>query len=117
MKELICIVCPNGCHLQVDEENGFRVTGSACPRGEEYGRNELLHPVRVLTGTVRHHGAELPRCPVRTNGAIPKEKLLEAAQALCSVDVTAPVRRGDVVLADVCGTGVDVVAARDFLGE
>ena len=114
MKELICIVCPNGCHLQVDAENGCKVTGNACPRGEEYGRNELLHPTRVLTGTVRLHGAELARCPVKTRGAIPKEKLLDAARALCTVDVTAPVRRGDVVLADVCGTGVDVVAARDL---
>ena len=114
MKELICIVCPNGCHLQVDEENGFQVTGNACPKGEEYGRNELLHPTRVLTGTVRLHGGPLPRCPVKTNGAIPKEKLLDAARALCGVDIAAPVRRGDVVLADVCGTGVDVVAARDF---
>jgi len=114
MKELICIVCPNGCRLRVDEENGFQVTGNACPRGEEYGRNELLHPTRVLTGTVRLHGAALSRCPVKTNGAIPKEKLLDAARALCEVDVTAPVRRGDVVLADICGTGVDVVATRGF---
>ena len=114
MKELICIVCPNGCRLQVDGENGYQVSGNACPRGEEYGRNELLQPTRVLTGTVRLHGAELARCPVKTRGAIPKEKLLDAARALCAVDVTAPVRRGDVVLADVCGTGVDVVAARDL---
>ena len=114
MKELICIVCPNGCRLQVDEANGCAVTGNACPRGEEYGRNELLHPVRVLTGTVRLHGAALARCPVKSSGASPKEKLLEAAQALCAVDAVAPVRRGDVVLADVCGTGVDIVAARDF---
>ena len=113
MKEMVCIVCPRGCRLQADSEG--RVTGNACPRGEEYGRNELLHPVRVLTGTVRLHGAALTRCPVKTRGAIPKELLLSAAQALCEVDVTAPVRRGDVVLANVCGTGVDVVAARDFM--
>ncbi len=115
MRELICIVCPNGCHLRVDEANGYTVTGNACPRGEEYGRNELLHPVRVLTGTVRLHGAALRRCPVKTNGAIPKEKLLEAAQALCGVDVRAPVHIGEVVLPDVCGTGVDVVATRNIL--
>ena len=83
MKELICIVCPNGCHLRVDETGGCRVTGNACPRGEEYGRSEVLHPTRVLTGTVRLHGAALPRCPVKTRSPIPKEKLLEAARALC----------------------------------
>ena len=49
MKELICIVCPKGCHLKVDEENGCAVTGNGCPRGAEYGKNELLHPTRVLT--------------------------------------------------------------------
>ena len=115
MKELICIVCPNGCHLRVDETGGCRVTGNACPRGEEYGRSEVLHPTRVLTGTVRLHGAALPRCPVKTRSPIPKERLLEAARALCQVDVQAPVRTGDVVLADLCGTGVDLVAARTIL--
>ena len=38
MKELICITCPKGCHLKVDEEHGYTVTGNSCPRGEEYGR-------------------------------------------------------------------------------
>ena len=115
MKELICIVCPNGCRLRVDEENGCRVTGNACPRGEEYGKNEVLHPVRVLTGTVRLHGAARPRCPVKTRSPIPKEKLLEAAQALCHVDVQAPVHTGDGVRPDLGGRGVDLVAARTFL--
>lgn len=115
MKELICIVCPNGCRLRVDEERGCQVTGNACPRGEEYGRTELLHPMRVLTGTVKIHGGSIPRCPVKTRGPIPKEKLLDAAKALGRVDLQAPVRVGDAVLADICGTGVDVVATRSIL--
>ena len=49
MTELICITCPKGCHLRVDEEKGFAVTGNSCPRGAEYGRNELQHPVRTVT--------------------------------------------------------------------
>ena len=114
MKELICIVCPNGCHLRVDEENHYQVTGNACPRGEEYGRAELLHPVRVLTGTVKIHSRTAARCPVKTKGPIPKEKILDAARALGSVNLQAPVHAGDVVLADVCGTGVDVVATRSL---
>ena len=115
MKELICTVCPNGCRILVDEENGYQVTGNACPRGEEYGRTELLYPSRVLTGTVRLHGASLRRCPVKTKGPIPRDKLLEAARALSGVDATAPVQAGDVLLPDVCGTGVDVVATRSIL--
>ena len=26
MKDLICIMCPKGCHLKVDEEHGYTVT-------------------------------------------------------------------------------------------
>ena len=115
MRELICIVCPNGCHLRVDEENGYQVSGNACPRGGEYGRAELLHPTRVLTGTVRLHGGEISRCPVKTREPIPKDRILDAARALGSVDLQVPVWVGDVVLSNVCGTGVDVVATRTVL--
>ena len=34
MRELICITCPKGCHLKVDEENDYKVTGNGCPRGK-----------------------------------------------------------------------------------
>ena len=49
MKDLICIMCPKGCHLKVDEEHGYTVTGNRCPRGAEYGHNELKNPTRVIT--------------------------------------------------------------------
>ena len=112
MKELICIVCPNGCRVRVDEEIHYQVTGNACPRGEDYGRTEMLHPTRVLTGTVKIPGGMISRCPVKTKEPIPKEKILHAARALSDVDLQVPVRVGDVVLPDICGTGVDVVATR-----
>ena len=71
MKELICIVCPKGCHLKVDEENGYAVTGNSCPRGAEYGKNELSNPTRMLTSTVCIEGGIYPRLPVKTSQAIP----------------------------------------------
>ena len=114
MKDLICIVCPRGCHLQVDEENGYAVTGNSCPRGAQYGAAELQHPVRVLTSTVRLTGCEARRCPVKTNAAIPKELLFEAMRALDAVELTAPVKVGQVALADLLGTGVDVVCTKAF---
>lgn len=115
MKELICIVCPQGCHLKVDEENGFAVTGNSCPRGAEYGKMEMTHPTRVVTSTVRCEGGLYPRCPVKTDRAIPKEKIFEVMQALEGIVLTAPVRVGQVVVGDVCGTGADVVATRELL--
>ena len=77
MKELICITCPKGCHLKVDEKT-FAVTGNACPRGAVYGENELRNPVRVLTSTVAVLGSGAQRLPVKTDRPIPKGKLFAA---------------------------------------
>lgn len=112
MRELICIVCPRGCHLQVDEEHGYSVAGNSCPRGAEYGKMELTNPTRVVTSTVRCAGGALPRCPVKTDGAVPKGKIFAVMEALDGVELTAPVRMGQTVLENVCGTGVNVVATR-----
>ena len=112
MKELICIVCPNGCRLQVDEEHGYAVTGNRCPRGEEYGKAECTHPTRVLTSTVAIAGALYRRCPVKTAHAIPKEALFSVMHQLDEVRLTAPVHVGDVVLADAAGTGCPVIATK-----
>lgn len=117
MKELICIVCPKGCHLLVDEEKGWAVTGNGCPRGAEYGKTELTHPTRVITSTVRCVGGSHPRCPVKTNRPIPKERIFEAMALLDGVELHTPVRCGDVVVRDVCGTGADFVATKDNLED
>lgn len=114
MKEIICICCPKGCHLHVDEANGYAVTGNACPNGAAYGKEELTHPTRILTSTVRAEGGLHPRCTVKTAAPVPKEKMFAVMAALDTATVTAPVHIGDVVLHDVCGTGVDVVATRNL---
>ena len=114
MKELICIVCPKGCHLHVDEEHGYAVTGNGCPRGAEYGKIELTHPTRVVTSTVRCAGGRYPRCPVKTDRPVPKEMILPVMRALDGAQLTAPVRTGQVVLENVCGTGANVVATRNL---
>lgn len=112
MKELICIVCPNGCRLKVDEENGYAVTGNRCARGAEYGRVELLSPTRVVTSTVRCTGASHPRCPVKTDRPIPKERIFDVMEVLEGVSLAAPVSVGQVVIENVCGTGANIVATR-----
>ena len=53
MKEVICTCCPQGCHLQVDEANDYKVTGNGCPNGIAYGKEELTHPTRIITSTKR----------------------------------------------------------------
>ena len=114
MRELVCIVCPRWCRLQVHEEHGCAVTGNSCPRGAEYGKNELLHPTRVLTSTVCIQGGLHRRLPVKTTAPIPKELIFEAMDALNEVHLTAPVHLGQVVIPNLLGTGVDVVATREM---
>ncbi len=114
MKELICIVCPQGCRLKVDEEHGFAVTGNGCPRGAEYGRVELTAPTRTVTSTVRCEGGAHPRCPVKTDRPVPKGSVFSVMEALEGVALAAPVKVGQVVVENVCGTGANVVATRDL---
>ena len=114
MKQFICTVCPRGCRLSVDEDNDYKVTGNTCPRGAVYGRNEAIDPRRTLTSTVKITGASLTRCPVRTSEAIPKKLMSEAMAEINKVSVTAPVRRGDVIIQNLLNTGADLIATRDL---
>lgn len=111
-KELICISCPNGCHLKVDAEAN-KVTGNKCPRGVEYGINEVTHPVRVITSTVKVKNGHIPVVPVKTKTAIPKELNFKCMEEIDKVTFKAPIKIGDVVIENVLGTGVDVVATRN----
>ena len=135
MKELICITCPKGCHLKVDEES-FAVTGNSCPRGAVYGENELRNPVRVVTSTVIAEGParRLPetspdkgrgtgeagggvtprRLPVKTDRAIPKGKIFEVMDEIAKIRVKPPVKVGDVLIPNVAGTDGNVVATKNL---
>lgn len=114
MKELICIVCPQGCHLCVDEEDGYQVTGNRCKRGEEYGKTELQNPTRTITSTVAVRGGLYPRCPVKTSAPIPKGMIFEAMETLDGIVLDVPVQLGQVVVRDICGTGVDFITTREM---
>ncbi len=116
MKELICIVCPKGCHLQVDEENGYKVTGNGCPRGAVYGKKECTNPERVLTSVVRISGAMFPCCPVQTSSPVPKGRIFDVMKVLDNIEIKAPVKIGDIIVKNVCGTGADWIATREMNG-
>ncbi len=114
MKQLTCIVCPRGCRLTVDEENGYKVTGNHCPKGAAYGANELQHPTRMLATTVAISGAVHNRLPVKSSAPIGKELLMKAMAQISQVQVKSPVKTGDVIIKDILQTGVDIVATRDL---
>lgn len=113
MAEMICIVCPKGCRLKVDETT-FEVSGNTCERGAQYGQAELKNPTRTLTSTVRLRGGALTRCPVRTSIPIPKGAMLEAMKVLQGITLDAPVKIGQTAVRDILGTGADVIVTRNI---
>ena len=116
-RRLTCIGCPMGCPLVVTMDGGevVSVTGNTCKRGEIYGRKEVTNPTRIVTSTVRVSGGSIDMVSVKTKEDIPKGKIFEIVAALKGVTATAPVHIGDVLLQNVAGTGVDIVATKDVL--
>ena len=116
-REFTCIRCPLGCNVTATLEDGkiVSITGNTCPRGAEYVTNELTDPRRIVTSLVKVDGGERPVVSVKTASDIPKGKIFDCLEELKKVKLTAPVHIGDVVIADVCGCGVDVVATGTVL--
>ncbi|MBS4535104.1 DUF1667 domain-containing protein [Clostridium sp. D2Q-14] len=116
--EKVCIVCPVGCRLTITEDsnsnNGYRVEGNNCPRGEKYGIKEVTNPTRVLTTTVKISGAHHDRIPVISSDGLPKKKLFECMEIINDVNIVAPIKAGDVIVEDILDTGVDIVASRSM---
>ena len=114
-RKLTCIVCPMGCPLTVvmNGEEVVSVTGNTCNRGGVYARKEVTNPTRIVTSTVRVSGGDADMVSVKTKEDIPKGKIFECVKALKSVEVPAPVYIGDVLVKDVAGTGVDIVATKN----
>lgn len=117
IKELICIICPMGCHLQIemdDKKNINLVTGNSCSRGEKYACKELIHPERILTSTVRIEGAIHSMLPVMTDKAVAKDKMFDVMKKLKEVRIKAPVKYEDIIIENVCDTGANIIASRSM---
>lgn len=110
MKKFICIECPKGCHLTVDDE--LNVTGNTCPRGKKYAINEVTCPKRVITSTAVIKSKLVSRLPVMSENEVPKEKMFEVVKEIAKLRLQAPIKCRDVVIENVCDTGVNIIATR-----
>ncbi len=118
---LTCIICPMGCSMEVEVETNasgqkkvLSVKDNGCKRGEQYAAKELQNPTRTLTTTMKVEGGELPLVPVKTAGEVPKASLLQCMEVVRRASCKVPVKRGDVLIYDLLGTGVNVVACADI---
>jgi len=117
-KDMVCIVCPLGCKLKVtkneESQNGYAVEGNKCFRGMNYGITEMTNPTRVLTTTVVISGSLIRRLPVKTSGPIPKHLINEAMKVINKVEVKTPIKVGQVIVKNILGTGIDIIASRSM---
>lgn len=112
-KEIICTVCPRGCTVTVEGEGKQiqSVEGYSCKRGLEFASSEFSNPVRLLTTTVKIAGQDNALLPVRSAKPIPKDLLFQCMEVLKTVAVQTPIASHDVIVADICGSGVDIIAS------
>lgn len=112
IKEITCVVCPIGCSMIVsgEVEGIIEIKGNQCKRGAEYGKTEFIHPVRTLTSSVLVKKGEKTLVSVRTDYAIPKEKMVECMQIIQELKVEAPIKMHQVILKNIADTGSDLIA-------
>ncbi|AYD40793.1 DUF1667 domain-containing protein [Clostridium fermenticellae] len=119
IRDLVCIGCPMGCQLQVklDGKKVIEVTGNTCKRGEEYGKKECVNPTRIVTSSVSVKNGAIDVVPVKTEHDIPKAKIFDCVKALKDIKVEAPVKIGDVIVKDILGTGVNIIATKNIVAK
>jgi CxxC motif-containing protein len=115
VKEYTCIICPNGCGLTAELEDGklLAVHGAICQRGREYVLRELTHPQRNIASSILVEGGELPLASVRLSKAIPKDNIHEVMAVIKAARLSAPVTIGQVAIANVLGLGSDIIVTRN----
>lgn len=117
-REIVCIVCPNGCRMKVfvNEENKVNLVENAlCSRGEAYAKDEIQSPKRSLTSTIRVIDGNFPLVSVRSDKTIPKEKIHEALSELRKLELQAPIKYHQVIVRDILGTGANIIATKQVV--
>ena len=118
VKELTCIICPNGCRLNcIKNSSGVSITGARCPNGKNYAIAEFTNPMRVLTCSVKVEGGEYPVVSARTDGMIPKALVGKAMARVNRIILKAPVNAGDTIIKNIAGAGVDIIATKNIRGS
>ena len=112
MKEFICIVCPRGCHLKVDDDHN--VTGNFCIRGKNYALDEITCPKRMVTSSVRVSNRDHLVVSVRTSKSINKDKVFDVIDYLNNLSVEAPCRVNDFLVKNILGTDVDIIITKNI---
>lgn len=116
MKQLVCIVCPRGCTMEIEGEGkDIKVSGNFCKRGAAFAISEMTEPKRTICTTVKTAFPNVPVLPVRVSQDIPKDRIFDVMAEINKVTVEKTVKRGDVIIENVLGLGADVIATSSVL--
>ena len=117
LDRLTCVLCPVGCELTVDTDaaGDIQVQGNQCDKGVPFAVEEVLHPRRNLATSLPVRGTAARMVSVRLTRPVPREMLFPILAEIAKLRPEAPVGRGQVLIADVLGTGADVIATRTVL--
>jgi CxxC motif-containing protein len=115
MKDFICIVCPRGCRVKVDDAGN--ITGNQCPRGKTYVQTELKAPTRILTTTVKSIFKDQPRVSCKTDQPIPKEKIFDCMHVINRYILKEALPIGSVIITNILETGANVVLTKSCQGD
>jgi CxxC motif-containing protein len=117
-KELICVLCPNGCRLEIEIEEGPQivikdVSGNLCEKGVEWARQEIFNPMRSISSSIWVEKGELPLVSVRTDTPIPLKSIFHVMKEIRAFRVKAPVNIGDIIIEEVAGLPCNIIATRN----
>ncbi|MEA1910335.1 MAG: DUF1667 domain-containing protein [Spirochaetota bacterium] len=114
-KELVCVVCPIGCHLTIEGTiEDLKIEGNQCKRGIAFAKDELTNPTRVICSTVKIKGGIHRVLPVKTDRAIPEKYKLDCVKEINKIEVISPVKMGDTIIENIFNTEVNIVATRNM---
>lgn len=115
---MTCIVCPRGCELRVvnpEDLTKIEVFNNLCKRGKDFAIKEKTNPQRTITATVKINNGNQSRLPVRTNGEIPKSKYMEIVKIINNIEISAPVKREEIIIENVLNTGINIIATKSVI--
>lgn len=115
-RDLYCIICPNGCKLKIMMEDNsiVDINGQKCNRGKDYALQEIKNPKRIVTSTVKLVDSKKILLPVRSNTSISKDLLSEAIKEIDGVNVSPPIKCGDIIIENILNTGVNIIAEKSI---
>lgn len=116
--EKVCIVCPVGCNLTIEKDDneteGYKITGNGCIRGKKYAISEMTNPTRIITSTVKIKGLRNIMVPVKTDIAVPKDKIFDIMNKIKSIEIELPIKRKDIIIKNICDTKANLIATKSI---